>query len=110
MWDGRSLGWSWSDACVRMEQFLAECLHRVMKNMCHQLILKTGDISKLITPWKGSTTEKNATSFVSAVRLLRKGVQHDFLSAEVMSEVAKKGDTECITSGGGTSETQPVDR
>ena len=71
-----------------------------MKNMCHQLVIKPGDISRLITLWKGPTTEENAISFTSAASLMRKGVGHGLLGAEVMSEMAKQGVAECHPSGG----------
>ena len=64
-----SFGWN---------MLLAEYLTTVMDRMCHQLVLKTGDIGKLITPWKDPTTKKNAIAFTSALRLLRKGVGHPF--------------------------------
>ena len=63
---------------------LVDCLTTVMQNMCHQLVLKTGDISKLIAPWKGPTTEKNAIAFISALRLMRKGVGQSLIGSEVM--------------------------
>ena len=71
-------------------RLLADCLTTVMQHMCHQLVLKTVDISKLITPWKGPTTEKNAISFISALRLTRKGVGQSLLGAETMAESTKK--------------------
>jgi hypothetical protein len=61
-----------------------------MQNMCHQLVIKTGDISKLITPWKGPTTEKDVIAFTSALRLMRKGVGQSLIGAEVTSETTKK--------------------
>ena len=53
-------------------------------------MLKTGDISKLISPWKGPTTEKNPIAFTSALCLLRNGVGQSLLGAEVMTKATKK--------------------
>ena len=70
-----------------------------MQNMCHQLVIKTGDISKLITPWKGPTTEENAIAFTSALCLMTKGVGQSLLGAEVMTEATKKAVLNAIPVG-----------